>query len=233
MNSILSQFHPDTMVLIGLTGLIMGILFFLIFFYRRILWLMCFFSKRKIKVPNFLTSLRNLISILLWTSLFAIILFAGLFLRTYQAFTCEKPVAQIQVQPVDTPQTSRVQLSLFISEDSVTTYQFLLKGDQWMLEGDIAQLENWLHFLGLKNRYRLTRIRGRYFRTQDEIQQPATIYSLVKEEDHPIWRFLYRSGQRLPFVRTVYGNAVFQNLNRPVRYLVFVGHSGLITKIMD
>jgi hypothetical protein len=142
----------------------------------------------------------------------------------------EKPVAKISIEPLDEDQTNRITLTQYFSADSQLNSIFLIKGDQWMLEGDILKWDNFMNFLGLHSRYRLTRIRGRYLRTRDEISQPTTVYSLVQNEDHPLWRNLYKFGYRLPFVHSVYGNAVFQNSNRRQNYLVFIGPSGFIVK---
>jgi len=106
----------------------------------------------------------------------------------------------------------------------------LIKGDQWMVEGDILKWDNWFNFLGLHTRYRLTRIKGRYIQVEDEIQQKGTIYSLVKEENHPFWRYLYKYGYRLPLVSTVYGNAVFQTAGKDEHFLIYVSTSGFVVR---
>jgi hypothetical protein len=73
-------------------------------------------------------------------------------------------------------------------------------------------------------------LRGRYLNTQDEFREPKTIYSLVEDEDHPLWRYLYQYGGELPFVSTVYGNAAFQAARNSERYLLYVGPSGFIVR---
>jgi len=130
-------------------------------------------------------------------------------------------------------QTSRVTLTQLISPDSQTVHQFLIRGDQWMLEGDILKWDSWMNFFGWKTRYRLTRIRGRYIHTEDEIRQPPTIYSLVEREDDPLWRSLYELGPKLPFVDTVYGNAVFQTSNAKKVFLVQVSTSGFTAREVE
>lgn len=142
----------------------------------------------------------------------------------------EKTIAEISIEPVGENQTSRVTLTHFVSPDSQSVHQFLIRGDQWMLEGDILKWDNWMNFFGWKTRYRLTRIRGRYIHTEDEIKQPPTIYSLVEREDDPLWKFLYGFGPNLPFVDTVYGNAVFQTSDAQKVFLVQVSTSGFTAR---
>ena len=99
-----------------------------------------------------------------------------------------------------------------------------------MIEGDILKWDNWLNFLGLHTRYRLTRLRGRYMTTEAEIEQARTIHSLVDDENDPFWRYLYRYGPQLPFVSTVYGNAAYQASGENKHYLIFVGTSGFVVR---
>ena len=171
--------------------------------------------------------------IFLWTAVFGMVLFAGFFFRAYHAFTYEKPVAEIIIRPVDEPETSQITLIQFSEDDSEISRQFLITGDQWMLEGDIIKWDNWLNFLGLHTRYRLTRLRGRYIQTEAEKQKSRTIYPLVENENHPYWRYLYHYGYKFPLISTVYGSAAFQATGKENRFLVFVSTSGFVIRKKD
>jgi hypothetical protein len=218
------------MLYIGAIGVLIGILLLLYYLVRRINWFIRAFSGKKAARPKLLASLRNLITLFLWIAIFGMIMFFGFFLRAYYAFTLEEPVAEVIVQPVGEDETSRVTLIQNVPEDSQITRQFLIKGDQWVLEGDILKWDDWLNFMGLHTRYRLTRIRGRYLRTADEMKEQPTIYSLVENENHPLWRYLYDYGPELPMVSTVYGNAVFQTSGKEKRFKIFVGLSGFVVR---
>jgi len=76
----------------------------------------------------------------------------------------------------------------------------------------------------------LTRLRGRYLEAKDEISKKATVYPLIENEDHPLWRYLYKFGHKSPLVSTVYGNSVFQTSGEDNRFLVYVGTSGFIVR---
>ncbi len=99
-----------------------------------------------------------------------------------------------------------------------------------MLEGDILKWDSFLNFLGLHTRYRLTRLRGRYLKTDEEIHKQATVYSLVPDENHPLWQYLYKFGQKLPLVNSVYGNAVFQTADMEKHFHIFVSTSGFLAR---
>ena len=230
MDHLISSFDPNYVVYAGATGILLGLLFLLFFLYRRIRWLLGLFSRKRADSPGLLASLRNLVLIVVWVSVFGMLLFMGFFFRAYHAFTAEQPVAEILAEPLGTPKTSRVWICPVVASKQGKTRQFTIRGDQWMIEGDILKWEDWLKFLGLGTRYRLTRIRGRYVTTSAEIQEKQTVHSLVEDEDHPLWRYLYKYGHRFPFVSTVYGNAAFQNADQGRRYLLSVGSSGFVVR---
>lgn len=218
------------MIFIGAAGILLGFILFIIFIYRRIRWLIRIIARKKTTRPRFLAGLQNLILILAWTAILGMVLFVGLFYRAYYAFTHEKPVAEIMTEATQEPDANLVTLFQSLPEGSQMGKEFLIKGDQWMLEGDILKWDNWLNFIGLNTRYRLTRLRGRYIQVKDEIRQEETIYSLVKEEDHPLWQYLYKYGHKLPFVSTVYGNAVFQTTGKSKHFLIYVSPSGFVVR---
>ncbi|MBP1740283.1 MAG: hypothetical protein H6Q48_2576, partial [Deltaproteobacteria bacterium] len=165
MERVISTINPDTLVYAGAVGVLLGILFFLVFVYRRVRWLIGVLGRKEAGSPGLFASLRNLVLILLWASIFGMLCFLGFFLGTYHAFTYEKPVAEIAVEPAAEPRMVRVTL---MELDPPSKRQFLIRGDQWMLEGDILKWENWLQLWGLENRYRLTRLRGRYQKVEEE-----------------------------------------------------------------
>lgn len=230
MVNILTQINPDYIVFFGIIGLSMGLAAFAIFLYRRIRYLISRIVKREYSSPRLIASLKNLVLILLCCSLFGMMLFVGFFLRAYHVFTSEKPVATIEIIPTEEPQTMKVNLIQLAHEKPILKDEFTIRGDQWSLEGDILKWDNWINFMGLETRYRFTRIRGRYIRIADEIEKENSVYSLVNEEDHPFWKYLYRYGNKLPFVSTVYGNAIFQYGDKHKKFLIFVSPSGFVVR---
>jgi len=224
------QIKPDFFIYVGIVGILVGFFFFIFFTYRRIRWLIHIMKRQEAKSPKLLASLRNLTLILIAVAMSGMVLFMGFFFRAYQAFTFERPVAEIITQPSDEPDANLVTLIQFLLDASPSSQQFLLKGEQWMLEGDILKWNNWLNFLGLHTRYRLTRLRGRYLHTEDEIKKEKTVYPLVKDENHPFWRYLYKYGYRLPLVSTVYGNAAFQFAGKDKHFLIYVSTSGFVVR---
>ena len=224
------HFDATYLIYAGAFGIFLGLVSFLLFLYHRIRWVIGVLSKKQAGSMRLLVSLRNLMLITVWISIFGMVIFFGFFLRAYHVFNIEEPVAEVFAQSLPgapTPKTSLV--GFFCAQSHKTRYLFV-KGDQWMLEGDILKWKSWLNFLGFHTRYRLTRLRGRYVSSAEEVHRPQTVYSLVEYEDDPLWRYLYKYGPQLPFVSTVYGNAVFQTSGENKRYLIYVGTSGFIVR---
>ncbi len=159
----------------------------------------------------------------------------GSVFATCQRFTYEIPVAEITTRPVSNAVGQPIAQVRYHPLGGGRNRYFFVRGDQWMIQGDIIKWKPWLNLLGLHTRYRLKRLQGRYLDIDTERAAPRSLFSLVDDpqadgERHPLWRFLYRSGQKLPLVDTIYGNAAYQNLNDDRHYQVFVGTGGFIIR---
>jgi len=169
----------------------------------------------------------------------------GSVIGTYHHFTREKPVAEIATRPLLNADGRPITLVSFHPLGNGPDRYLLVRGDQWMIEADIVKWKPWLNMLGLRSRYRLTRLQSRYLDIETERSAPRSLFSLIDDsliddsridapradgERHPFWRFLYRSAQMLPLVDTVYGSAAYQDLHNDRHYQVFIGNSGLIIR---
>ena len=234
----INSLGADTMMLLGLGGTLLGGVLLLIFIFRRLRWWLRRWLKTTRPPSGLITGLRNLVLILLLLSISGILLSMGLFSRIYHRFTKEIPVAEIITRPMENHGPSPVTQIRYRPIGGGHDRYFFMRGDQWMIEGDIVKWKTWLNLLGLDTRYRLTRLQGRYLDIEAERSAPRTVVSLIDhapdtDECHPFWRFLYRSGQKLPLVDTVYGNAAYQDLNSRSHYHVFVGTSGFLIRKRD
>ena len=220
----------DTAIYMGSLGIFLGGVSLLVFAYRRIRHLLRKDPDRKALSPGLLRSLRNLTLIMLWTGIFGMVFFMGLFLRAFHVFTQEEPIARITTQPLPLSPNGPRSLISFTALPSHQTRYILLRGDQWMIEGDILKWNPWVRFLGFQTRYRLTRLRGRYLDIRQEREQTPSVHALSREENHSLWRYLYAFGQHLPLVDTVYGNASYQDIKTGQQYMVYVGDAGFVVR---
>jgi hypothetical protein len=226
-------FRTDVILWAGAAGLLAGLVLFLVFLYRRILFAARKLGGKPASAPKLVASLRSLLLIFLWVSVFGMLLFAGFFFRAYRAFTLEEPVAEVVIGPREKGGPTSITIIQDEPGEGRRVRRFEVAGDQWVLEGDILKWRNWLNFLGLHTRYRLTRLRSRYINTSDEATKPSTVHPLVGNEDDPLWKVLYKYGPRFPLVSTVYGNAVFQFSDEEGVFRVFVGTSGFVARKIE
>ena len=225
MNTIYEVVNPEVLFFAGIIGLLIVLIVILHFLKNLILKLL---GNKNVKLPGAGASIRNLVMTIFFVSICGLLIFVSLFFRAYHSFTYEEPVAEIEVFPAGR-QACIIKLTQFI-DDSTYVNDYDIKGDQWMIEGDILKWEDYVNFLGLHTRYRLTRIRGRYIKTDDELNKPVTIYSLVEDEDNTFWSVMYDVGVSVPLVSTVYGNAAYQMSKSRKKFKVFVSTSGLVIR---
>ena len=150
-------------------------------------------------------------------------------LRSYQIFTHEELIVVIEQEPA--PANSGFDFQLRVlpmiagKEGQVEVYG--IYGDQWMVGGEYLKWHPWLNMLGLRNRYKLTRLSGRYYQAADEQNGPRSVYNL-NGGTSPAWFFLYKVQEFIPFVQAVYGNAAYTVAQPGAGWEVSVGYSGYL-----
>lgn len=109
--------------------------------------------------------------------------------------------------------------------------QFKLRGDQWQLDARMIKLRGYLATFGVRPGYRLERLSGRYYRLDQELTAPRTVYQL-SERLYGIdaWNWINRHPAWLPVVDAVYGSATYLPLADKAVYEVSLTHSGLLAR---
>jgi len=227
------MFNPpvsDSLLIYGaLAMLSVGLLMLIFFIAKRVGRIIGRLRRKPTKRLSAIASTLKLLLILLLISASIALLSLGAFLRSYTAFTQRELAATIRCTMVPGTEDTMI-LVLTTSEPPPANeiHRYLLRGQQWTVEGHILKWDDWLNFLGLRTMYKLTRVRGRYLRADDEMSKPATVYSLVPNEDDLAWRWLYEYGPRLPFVQAVYGNTVFTFPSEAKTFGIYVTTSGFM-----
>jgi len=215
-----------------LLGLLMGSLALLVVFTcRRVYRLICRVRGKPAARVGIAGSTFRLLLILLLISSTTGALMLLAFVQSYTAFTRRDRVAGVYCTLV--PGAKEEMALKLVTDDSPTGghfRQFRLFGQQWAIEGHILKWEDWLNFIGLHTMYKLTRVRGRYARAEDEAVRPASAFSLISDQEDPKWRWLYEYGELLPFVDAVYGNTVFNFPSSTRNFEIFVTTSGFMAK---
>jgi len=172
--------------------------------------------------------------VFLWIAVSAAILFFAAFIQSYKSFTKEELVAEIRCVPLEDRSDSMfLEISKIEGGRKLSSQEFILNGDQWALEGDVLKWDDWLNFIGFHTMFKLTRLRGRFVNYEDEISQKPSVFSLVKSENNPKWRWLYKYGHKLRFVSAVYGNTVYTYPAKGKVYEVYVTTSGFIARVRE
>ena len=222
-------FSGSLLIYSALGLLILALILFMIFIFKRIHRIILRARRRRVEGVGIIASTLRLLSILLLIAVSLTMLFFGAFLQSYTAFTRRELAATVRCTPVrGTEDVMILNLATIKSPETAFIRRYRLRGQQWSIEGNILKWDDWLNFIGLHTMYKLTRVRGRYLRTEDEINKPATVYSLVADEEDRRWRWLYEYGARLPFVEAVYGNTVFTFPSETKTFGIYVTTSGFM-----
>jgi hypothetical protein len=222
-------FSGSTLIYSALGLLIVALVLLMVFILKRVRRIIRRLPRKREKRVGIIASTLRLLLILLLIAVALAMLLLGAFIQSYTAFTHRELAATVTCTPV--PGTEDVMILELVTLNSPQTAlirRYRLRGQQWSIEGHILKWDDWLNFIGLRTVYKLTRVRGRYLRTEDETNKPATVYSLVANEEDPRWRWLYEYGARLPFVEAVYGNTVFTFPSETKNFGIYVTPSGFM-----
>jgi hypothetical protein len=222
-------FSGSIPIYIALGLLIVSLAFLMGFVCRRVYRLIDYLRRRPVGRVGIIISTLRLLMILLAVALSAAVLFLFAFIQSYTAFTDRQLAAMVYCTPIpEAKDEMTLWLVTFESPAVGCLSHHRLRGQQWAVEGHILKWDDWLNFLGIRTMYKLTRVRGRYLRAEEEAGKPATAYSLIENEEDPSWRWLYEYGARLPFVTAVYGNTVFTFPSETKIFRISVTTSGFM-----
>jgi hypothetical protein len=225
--------HDTLLILISLLFFFSGV-FVLYRLFRRIYLTKVRRSdeKRQLRMVSLHSSvIWGLASLLLMAIGLAVFWFT-MALRAYHIFTKEELVAIVKCVPGEEDKSLLFNYTEVVNDERKQTRQYMLKGDQWMVDGDILKWDSWVNFLGIHTCYKTTRISSRYIDVKDETSQPRTAYELNDGTDL-LWKMLYRNGQGFPFVEAVYGSATYQFPDENAVFGIYVTTSGYMTKRMS
>ncbi len=101
---------------------------------------------------------------------------------------------------------------------------FDVKGNEWILQGDMIKVATWLNIVGMHSGYKLTRLEGRYDDINQERNATHSAYELNGGDDGFFQNMHANQGWISPFIDAQYGSGVF---NGPGTYDVYVSQTGL------
>ncbi|HUX74635.1 MAG TPA: hypothetical protein VMV25_12180 [Steroidobacteraceae bacterium] len=107
---------------------------------------------------------------------------------------------------------------------------FLLRGDDWQVDGRILKWRALANVLGFDALYRLERIGGRYERIEEERHAPRTVYALNPPGGIDLWEIARRYRKWLPWVDALYGSATYTPMADGAVFEIDVSQSGLLAR---
>jgi hypothetical protein len=224
-------FSGSIPIYIAIGVFILGVVLLIWFVYRRVTCLIGWIRRRPVEGAGVITSTLRLLIILLVIAISVATLLLLAFLQSYTSFTQLERIATVYCTPVpDSENDMFLRLVMVNSSTGGRIQEYRVLGQQWVIEGHVLKWDNWLIFLGLPTMYKLTRVRGRYLKAEDEASMPSTAYSLVPKEEDPFWMWLYQHGSRLPFVKAVYGNATYTFPTASKALYLYVTTSGFMVQ---
>lgn len=181
---------------------------------------------------------KRLISSLLWSfqgvmvfCVFITVLLVYSNLHTYRRLTYERVIADVYVRELD-PQ--KFQLSLSYSAADEDQHYYTIEGDQWQLDARILKWKGWANLLGLDSFYQLDRLSGRYKNIQLARQSKPSVFDLSQQaRGLDIWKLKQLLQEKMNFVDTMFGQAVFMPMLDGAHFQVSVGQSGLLVRPMN
>lgn len=155
------------------------------------------------------------------------ILWLTLLVQTYVGLTSDIRVATVHATTIaNAPHQMFVELKLYDQNGKQTSDQnYLVNGDEWMIEGDIIKFPTWLNIVGLHSGYKLTRLEGRYDDPNLELTGKRTVITLNGGDDN-FFKTVQQQAWLNPIVQGAYGNAVFLAADGKT-YNVYVSQTGL------
>ncbi len=196
------------MILISV-AIVLGILGIVILVYS----IVGLFKKRiKIwKIPPYL--LTFLFFMLLGFALF----FLGMFLQTFSRYIDEEKIGWVYAEQ----NNDEISMKYYeIRSDSL--HEFVIYGDQCMIEGKFIRWNLILRFLGKGAFYKVVRFSGRW----DE-GGPSSIYDF--EGNKGMWKYILRYYKDVPLIDAAYGIGAFQYATGDT-FDVYINDTGFILR---
>jgi hypothetical protein len=149
-------------------------------------------------------------------------------IQSYLGLTGDIKVATVRAVPFENVQHEiSVHITLYDQYGNISTPEqtYAIKGDEWMLQGDILKFQPWLNVVGIHSSYKLTRLEGQYQDIALEQNNQHTVVALNGGDDD-FFKSTYKQAWSSPFVEAAYGNAVILPANGHT-YTVLVSQTGL------
>lgn len=155
------------------------------------------------------------------------LLWVTFLVQTYLGLTSDIRVAQVHATTLaNEPHMMSVEMVLYDkSGHQVSDNSYAVRGDEWLLEGDVIKFPTWLNILGLHSGYKLTRLEGRYDDPNLEANAKHTVIVLNGGDD-TFFKTVQEQAWTSPIVQAGYGSGTFVRADNKT-YNVLISQTGL------
>jgi hypothetical protein len=169
-----------------------------------------------------LRPVRRLVGLLL----LALACVSGMFAATLYQFlrlVSDEPVARIVLR-----QQAPRQFIATAEFPGEAPAEFMLRGDEWQIDGRVVRWQLPALLAGVPPLYRLERLSGRYADPAADQSAPRTVYALAPAGVPDLGKLKQRFPGWLPFVDVQYGSAAYMPMFDGARYRVFMDPRGAL-----
>lgn len=146
-------------------------------------------------------------------------------LYVYEQLTHEREVATVRLERVGDHH-----FRLILKQPEGVPREFDVLGDEWQLDARILKWQGPVQLLGLRNRYRLERVQGRYRSVGQERRNNRTVYDLAEQADFDLWKWMATQPDWLVWVDAYFGSSTYLPMADGAAYNVVITTNGLLAR---
>jgi uncharacterized membrane protein len=203
---------------VPIAGVVSGIIALLLFF----LLIKRLRNRRK----KILVCLIHFLIVVIFALISSIFMLLYTSLKGYQHFTYNKPIFSIEC-PIKENDSFVIKFIPVDGEESQARF-YRVKGQQFVIEGNIVKWENFFVMVGMKPLYQVTRLTGRYVSIDDEKEKERSVYEIAEETR--VWRWLMQYGEKIPGIDAVQGISSFKDAVEHKNFKVYITHNSFVIK---
>ncbi len=145
---------------------------------------------------------------------------------TYERLTSERPAASISFT-----KNANQSFTATLAVPGEEPRPLSINGDEWRLDARFIKWHPMANIGGLDAYYRLDRMTGRFADTDQEVNEPRSVYALSENPGLDIWKLAQdKRFARFKALDAYYGNSVYAPMLDGAEFEVFATQNGLIVR---
>ncbi len=153
------------------------------------------------------------------------------YMTLYSQFRSDEMIAQISASQAE-ENLGNFTLNISFIEKGELDHKanYIIKGQRWLIKGELLQWNALLRYIGLNKMQRITHIQGWLPNTTGKPQQRANSYTLIRDDLNTIWRMLSSISKTMGLVRIQTVSIEPQLPNYKNTYSLWISSKGFILR---